>query len=173
MSKMPLDDDRASRCERRCRVSACHRERQWKVARPEYGDWAETDLAEPYVGARKRLPVWYRLIDAEIEPLARANDASEQSKLVDRSREFSLKPEPRQARFLDSAVEQFRPDRFDIVGDPLEESRPRIEAGGAIDIERFVREATGTIDIGCGRKREGWGELLTSRRVGCAEFLLG
>jgi hypothetical protein len=127
--RVPLDDHRAARGERRGGVAAGDREREREVRRAEHRDRADRHVDPAQVGPRQRRALGQRRIDRRVEPVTLANDLREQPQLPDRAPALTLEAGARQAGLGHRADDQLVADREDRFGASLEERRAARRVG--------------------------------------------
>ena len=123
MRVVGLDDHRIAGGKCSSRVAAGHGKRQRKVAGAKDGDRAERTHHGANVGARQRLAVGLRGIDARIHPRALLDHLRKKAKLVDGARRFAFQPRFGQRRLAVRPLHKLRHDGFDAIGDVAQKSR--------------------------------------------------
>jgi hypothetical protein len=149
---MGFDDYGASGGKRRSGVSATDGKGKGKVAGTEDDDGAKPAQHGAEVGARKRLAIRERGVDASLHPGAFFNDCGEEAELVGGSGDFSGEPWERKSCFEVGALGEFVAMRFETVCDTAEECAARQAGGLGVDGEGFGSEVGGAIELlqGCG-----------------------
>src|SRR5208283_2669845 len=110
-------------------VAASYGKCQGKVAGAEDGYRAERPHHGANVGARERLALGLRGIDARGDPRALFDDLSEEAKLVDGARRFALQARLGQRGLTMGALDNVGDDGFDTVGDAPQKSCPLAARG--------------------------------------------
>ncbi len=114
---MPLDHNRAARCQRCSGIATRCGEREREVRRAEDGHGANRALHHFQVRSRERLPVGQRRIMAPVEIVADLDVVGEQAQLPDGTSAFSLKTRLGQATFTRSDFSDRFGAGFDLICD--------------------------------------------------------
>ena len=147
MGVVRLDDDGATRRQRRRGVAAGDREGERKVACAEDGDGAERYGALADVGTRQRGAIGQGGIDAGAVPASLAQHFCEQSELTGGAAHLAGEARRRQAGLGGRPGDQRVAQRFDVLGDPLEEGGAALGGGGAVLAEGRGRGRAGLFDV--------------------------
>ena len=134
MRRMRLDDHRIARGKRRGRIPAGNRKRQRKIAGAEDCDRSERTQHGADIGARQRLAVRLRRIDARHGPRAFFHHLRKKPKLIDGAAHLSLQPRYRQRRLAMRALHNLRRDGFNARGNVAQE--PRLFRAGELAVGR-------------------------------------
>ena len=147
MCRMTLHDYGTACSQGRSGIAAGHREGEGEIAGAEDHHRAQRNLAQAQIGARQRLAIRQRWIDAQAHPAAFAQLIGEQTKLSDRTGALARQAGQRQSRLGLCAFEQLIAQRHDLVGSGLEEARAQLRIEVAIHMECFPRELAGLLDL--------------------------
>src|SRR5208283_2897581 len=110
-------------------VAASYGKCQGKVAGAEDGYRAERPHHGANVGARERLALGLRGIDARGDPRALLDNLREEAKLVDGTRGLALEPRLGERRFAMGALDDVGDDRLEAVGNGPQKSCPLAARG--------------------------------------------
>ncbi len=168
-----LDDDGASRGERRCGVSARDREGQREVAGAEYCDRAKRNGALANVGPGQWGSIGQCRVDAGAGPAALAQDAGEQAKLSGRAADLAGEAGLWKPAFGYGARDDGVLGGLDIGGDRLEELGALLGGRGPVLGEGRRGGRTGGVDVGRVAVRVGGLELPACSRIEGADLFPG
>jgi hypothetical protein len=122
MRGMRLDDDRATRRQRRRRIAAGDRKRQWKIARAKDRDRSKRTQHRPKIGPGSRFAIRLHLVDPGIDPRTLFHQFGEHAKLTDGAPKLSIEPTEGQAGLKVRALDQLRSEVHEFFRDRSQQS---------------------------------------------------